>query len=207
MTCRVLIVYDSGGGNTRMMANSVARGVESAPQTNDIRSEAVVRSVPPLASVATTPNPAQAAAANSHDLATCDALIIGTPVHFGNMSAAMKAYIDNSADVWMQGKLSGKPAAVFTSGGSMHGGQESTLLTLILPMLHHGMLIVGLPYSEAALRDTVDGGTPYGPSHVSGNNGDTAMSAHERQLCLALGRRVALTAQALNAANNLTVKT
>lgn len=137
------------------------------------------------------------ALANSSDLRACDALILGSPTRFGNMSAALKQFIDTTSNEWMAGSLVGKPAAVFTSSSSMHGGQESTLLSMMIPLLHHGMLICGLPYTEPALHKTSTGGTPYGASHVAGTHNNQNISTEEKTLCIALGKRVAQTAAAL----------
>lgn len=125
------------------------------------------------------------------ELAQCDALIIGGPTHFGNMSASLKHFLDQTTEHWFKGSLSGKPAGVFTSTGSMHGGQETTLITMMIPLLHHGMLICGLPYTNPELMQTERGGTPYGASHVSGEQGETSLSEAESQLCKSLGLRVA----------------
>ncbi len=126
-------------------------------------------------------------------------MAIGSPTRFGNMAAPLKYFLDSTSDLWLKGALAGKPAVVFTSTTTMHGGQESTLLSMMLPLLHHGMMIVGIPYTEAALSETRDGGTPYGASHVSGMNGITTPSAHEKSLAIALGRRLAETAKKLAA--------
>ena len=131
------------------------------------------------------------------DLSHCEGLIIGSPTHFGNMSASLKHFLDQTTEQWFGGVLAGKPAAAFTSTGSMHGGQESTLLTMMVPLLHHGMLICGLPYSNPALMKTTKGGTPYGASHVSGEAGQSALDVNESDLCKALGARVATVAAAL----------
>jgi NAD(P)H dehydrogenase (quinone) len=135
--------------------------------------------------------------ASKDDLRECAALAVGSPTRFGNMAAAMKAFWDSTSDLWLSGALIDKPAAVFTASASLHGGQESTLLTMMLPLLHHGMLIVGLPYSEPALVATTTGGTPYGPSHVAGANDERPLSDHERELCMALGKRLARLATRL----------
>jgi NAD(P)H dehydrogenase (quinone) len=125
------------------------------------------------------------------DLQQCDGLILGSPTRFGNMAAPLKYFLDQTGDLWLAGAMVGKPAACFTATGSLHGGQESTLLSMMLPLLHHGMILVGLPYTEAALMDTHSGGTPYGASHWSGAGNERTLSAQESQLCRALGRRVA----------------
>ena len=173
------------------MANHIARGVASVDGT-----EAVLRTVPDVSTVcektAESIPEHGALYATIDDLKSCDGLAMGSPTHFGNMAAPLKYFIDSTTEIWFSGALSGKPAGVFTSTGSMHGGQESTLLSMMLPLLHHGMLIVGLPSTEHALRETATGGTPYGPSHVSTNH--TGLSEHEKNLCRVLGARLAKTA-------------
>jgi len=133
------------------------------------------------------------------DLEECIGVALGSPTRFGNMAAPMKYFLDGTANLWLKGSLTGKPAAVFTSTGSMHGGNETTLLTMMLPLMHHGMLMVGLPYSEPALSSTTSGGTPYGASHIGGSKDDHPISEDERKLCIALGRRLAETALKLAA--------
>lgn len=165
------------------MANLIARGVALADG-----SVATIRSVKPV------DNEEHASAdpfVSEDDLLKCDGLILGSPVRFGNMAAAMKLFIDSTGAQWFSQSLCGKPAAVFTSGSSLHGGQESTLLTMMLPLLHHGMLITGLPYSEKSLMLTESGGSPYGATHWSGNDSERRIDRHEKNLCIALGRRVA----------------
>ena len=193
---RVLIVHDSGGGNTATMARRVARGVESVPGC-----EAVVRRVAPLlpANAPRGPDVPETGApyAEPEDLAECDALVLGTPTHFGNMSGSLKGFLDRTTSQWFAGALAGKPAAAFTSTGSLHGGQETTLVSMMLPLLHHGALIVGLPYTNPELMTTRSGGTPYGASHVSGESGERELDADEAALCAALGARVAKAALAL----------
>lgn len=188
---KILVIYFSRHGSTAEMANHIARGVESV-----VGVEAVLRTVPAVSSVCekvadSIPNHG-APYATLEDLKDCDGLALGSPTHFGNMAAALKYFIDSTTEIWFSGALSGKPAGVFTSTGSMHGGQESTLLSMILPLMHHGMLILGLPYTETALRETTSGGTPYGPSHVSLSN--AIISDQEKKLCRALGMRLAKTA-------------
>ena len=177
-------------GNTLQMAREIARGVESVKGA-----AARLRSVAPLTSaidpVAREPSGEGPALVDTQDLAECDGLILGSPTRFGNMAASVKYFLDGTINEWVSGTLVGKPAAVFTSTGSLHGGQESTLLSMMLPLLHHGMLIVGLPYSEPALSRTRSGGTPYGPSHLAGKDSDRALDADEAELCRALGARVA----------------
>ncbi len=196
----ILIVYDSNSNHTRSMAQRVARGVESVAQC-----EARVRSVAQAGSTSADRAPpvpnSGAPFAELQDLEECDGLILGTPTHFGNMTASLKLFLDSTTSIWMQGKLIGKPAAVFTSTGSMHGGQESTLLSMMLPLLHHGMLITGLPYNLPELSSTTTGGTPYGASHVAGADGERALDDTEALLCTALGERVARIAHTLATAS------
>ena len=160
-----------------------------------------VRTVPDVSPVSEQTEPAipedGPLFATTDDLVECAGLILGCPTHFGNMPAAMKHFIDNTSALWMGGKLAGKPAAVFSASTSMHGGQESTLLTMMLPLLHHGMLIVGLPYTETELFQTKTGGTPYGATRLTDDLELTPLSDEERKLCLAIGKRVAITAKKL----------
>ena len=195
----VLIVYDSRLGSVKKMARLIARGVESVSDCN-----AVIRCVPEVLANTDTEKKEQSDYADllvEHaDLENCDALIIGSPTRFGNMSASMKYFLDSTSSLWMSGVLSGKPAAVFTSSSSMHGGQESTLLSMLNPLLHHGMLICGIPFTEHALSKTSTGGTPYGASHVAGSSNNKPISDDEKTLCIALGKRIARFGLALNAA-------
>lgn len=194
---KILILYFSRNGSTADMANHIARGVASVEGA-----EAVLRTVPDVSTICEKTAdsiPAHGALyATIDDLKSCDGLALGSPTHFGNMAAPLKYFIDTTTEIWFSGALSGKPAGVFTSTGSMHSGQESTLLSMMLPLLHHGMLIVGLPSTEHALRETVSGGTPYGPSHVSTNH--SGLTDHEKTLCRALGARLAKTALQLKQA-------
>ncbi|TAK59632.1 NAD(P)H:quinone oxidoreductase [Methylobacter sp.] len=194
---KILILYFSRNGATAEMANQIARGVESVDAA-----EAVLRTVPEVSTICEKTAeliPAHGPLyATLDDLKSCDGLALGSPTHFGNMAAPLKYFIDSTTEIWFSGALSGKPAGVFTSTGSMHGGQESTLLSMMLPLLHHGMLILGLPSTEHALRETTAGGTPYGPSHVSANH--VGLTDHERILCKALGARLAKTALQLKQA-------
>lgn len=198
---RVLIVHDTNDGATAAMARRVARGVESVPDC-----EAVLRSVAKLAPANAPRGPAVpesgAPYAEPEDLADCDALVLGTPTHFGNMSASLKGYLDRTTPQWFAGALAGKPAAVFTSTGSLHGGQETTLLSMMLPLLHHGALLVGLPYTNPELMSTSSGGTPYGASHFAGQDGKRELDGTEAALCTALGARVARAAVALREARD-----
>lgn len=196
----ILIVYDSASGHTQSMARRVARGVESVTQC-----EARVRSVAPVGPTSEERSPevpdAGAPFAELNDLCDCDGLILGTPTYFGNMSASLKFFIDSTTSLWFGGKLAGKPAAVFTSTGSLHGGQESTLLSMMQPLLHHGMLITGLPYTLPELSNTQSGGTPYGASHHAGADSERELDRTEAALCSALGERVASIAKALASAD------
>ncbi|QFY41890.1 NAD(P)H:quinone oxidoreductase [Candidatus Methylospira mobilis] len=190
----ILILYYSRYGATTEMANMIARGVEEIAGAT-----AKLRTVPEVSTVcetgaATIPD-SGAPYASLDDLRDCDGLALGSPTHFGNMAAAMKYFLDNTSSVWFSGALTGKPGGVFTSTSSMHGGQEATLLTMLVPLLHHGMVVVGIPSQEAALSKTVSGGTPYGPSRHSGRA--EGMSDDEKKLCRAFGARLAQIAIAL----------
>ncbi|MDD1631116.1 MAG: NAD(P)H:quinone oxidoreductase [Methylococcaceae bacterium] len=188
---KILVLYFSRNGTTAEMANHIARGAEAV---NGV--EAIVRTVPDVSSVCEKTAESipvyGAIYATLEDLKQCDGLALGSPTHFGNMASSLKYFIDSTTEIWFSGALVGKPAGVFTSTGSMHGGQESTLLSMMLPLLHHGMLILGLPYTETALRETTSGGTPYGPSHLSLDQ--TGLTDHEKNLCRTLGTRLAKTA-------------
>ena len=177
---RILILYYSRNGSVATLARYIGRGVESVPDC-----EALIRTV-----AAAIP-PAGPPYVTAAELRQCDGLALGSPTRFGNMAAALKYFIDSTADIWVSGGLSGKPAAVFTSGASLHGGQETTLTSMMLPLLHHGMVLVGLPYSEPGLFAKTGGGTPYGASHVAGEQGELPVSANEKALCMALGKRLA----------------
>ena len=189
----ILVLYYSHGGAVRDMAQLVARGIESVPGV-----AARLRTVPRVSAVceATEPDiPDQGAPyAELRDLEECAGLALGSPTRFGNMAAPLKYFLDGTSGLWLNGALIGKPAAVFTSTSSMHGGQESTLLSMMLPLMHHGMLILGLPYSQPELASTASGGTPYGASHVAGAMSDRAITEEEHKLCIALGKRLADTA-------------
>lgn len=193
----ILVLYYSRHGKTLEMANLVARGVE---ETTGI--EAKVRTVPEVSPVSEQSAPSMPKAgapyATVDDLRNCSGLILGTPTRFGNMAAPLKYFIDQTSSVWMEGALIDKPAAAFTATGSLHGGQESTLLSSMLPLLHHGMIWVGLPYNNKELMETSSGGTPYGASHWSGTGNQRAISPEEMQLCKALGKRVAQLALKLH---------
>ncbi len=185
----VLVVYYSRTGATADMARHVTRGVEGVQGAR-----AVLRSVPPVSAdwESTAPDLPEEGApyALVEELEHCQALILGSPTRFGNMAAPLKYFLDSTSGAWLSGALSGKPAAVFTSTGTLHGGQESTLLTMMLPLLHHGMYLVGLPYTEPTLSKTQSGGTPYGASHWAGTSGRQPVTDDERVLAQALGRRV-----------------
>ncbi len=193
----ILILYYSQGGAVREMAQLIARGVESV-----VGIKARVRTVPKVSANCEATEPDIPTSGDPYvelgDLEECIGLALGSPTRFGNMAAPMKYFLDGTTSLWLKGALIGKPAAVFTSTGSMHGGNESTLLTMMLPLLHHGMVIVGLPYSEPELSSTQSGGTPYGASHVGGAMDDKPISADEHKLCLALGKRLGQIALKLN---------
>ncbi len=196
MPTEILVLYHSPGGTTAAMANVIARGVESV--SGSVARVRTVPAVSPDTQATLDPVPDDGAPyATLDDLRDCDGLVLGCPTHFGNMTAAMKHFIDRTSPLWLGGKLAGKPAAVFSASSSLHGGQESTLLTMLLPLLHHGMLIVGLPYTETALLETQSGGTPYGASRVTDDTDNGPLSREEKTLCLALGKRVAQTAARL----------
>lgn len=194
----ILVLYYSQGGSVREMAQLVARGVESVEGV-----KARIRTVPKVSAncEATEPDIPQSGApyAELKDLEECIGLAMGSPTRYGNMAAALKYFIDGTIPLWLSGALVGKPAAAFTSTASMHGGQETTLITMMIPLMHHGMVMVGLPYSEPALSSTSSGGTPYGPSHVAGAEDDRPITDDERKLCIALGKRLAETALKLAA--------
>lgn len=194
----ILILYYSQGGAVRSMAQLIARGVESVTNAN-----ARIRTVPKVSAnceatesdIPTSGDPY----VELQDLEECSGLALGSPTRFGNMAAPMKYFLDGTTSLWLKGALIGKPAAVFTSSGSMHGGNETTLLTMMLPLMHHGMIMVGLPYSEPALSTSTSGGTPYGASHIGGSMDDKPISDDEKKLCIALGKRLAETALKLSA--------
>lgn len=190
----ILVLYYSRHGATAAMARQIARGITQTGMT------ARLRTVPAVSPVCESTQPAVpddgAVYCSEADLRDCAGLALGSPTRFGNMAAPMKYFLDGTAGLWANGALVGKPAAVFTSTTSLHGGQESTLLTMMLPLLHHGMLITGLPYTEQALHDTHSGGTPYGPSHWA-SPAHPDLTAEETTLCHAVGKRLATLAQAL----------
>jgi len=186
----ILILYYSVGGSVRRMAEFIAEGAERVPGAM-----ARLRTVPKVATVTQTAAPAippeGAPYCELKDLESCAALALGSPTRFGNMAAPLKHFLDGTGPLWLNGALAGKPACAFTSTASLHGGQETTLLSMMLPLLHHGMLIVGLPYTQAELNATRTGGTPYGPSHFAGVADDQPVADAERALCIAQGRRLA----------------
>lgn len=191
----ILVLYYSRHGATAEMARQIARGVERAGL------EARLRTVPAVSTECEAVAPAipdsGALYVTQDDLRHCAGLALGSPTRFGNMAAPLKYFLDRTSNLWLTGELVGKPGAVFTSTSSLHGGQESTLLSMLLPLLHHGMLLMGLPYSESALLETRGGGTPYGASHFAGADGKRPLDEHEITLCRALGERLARTASML----------
>ena len=186
----ILVLYYSRHGSVRKLAELIAQGIESVSGC-----DARLRTVPAVSTVteATEPEvPADGAPyVELQDLEQCDGLALGSPTRFGNMAAAMKYFWDGTSAQWLSGTLSGKPACVFTSTGSQHGGQESTLLTMMVPLLHHGMMVMGLPYTHPELMTTTGGGSPYGASHWSGLDGKKPFTEDEKRLALAMGRRLA----------------
>ena len=195
----VLVLYYSLHGNVARMARMVARGVEEVDGM-----QARGRTVPKVSSVCEASEDAVPAEgppyATRGDLEACAALALGSPTRFGNMAAPLKYFLDGTATDWLSGTLAGKPVAVFTSTSTLYGGQESTLLSMMLPLLHHGMLMVGIPYTQKQLTTTRSGGTPYGASHLAGPHSDVALSDEEQQLCIALGRRLASVSARLDGA-------
>ncbi len=186
----ILVLYYSAGGSVRQLAELIAEGVEHVPGA-----EARLRTVPRVAPVTETAAPAIPPAGAPYcelrDLERCAGLALGSPARFGNMAAPMKAFLELTTPQWIKGSLAGKPACVFTSSASLHGGQESALVSMMLPLLHHGMVIVGLPYTNPELNATRSGGTPYGASHFAGTANDLPVTDDERRLCVAQGRRLA----------------
>lgn len=194
----ILVLYYSQGGSVSDMAQLIARGIESVNGTT-----AKLRTVPKVSTNCEATESDIPDAGHPYvelsDLESCAGLALGSPTRFGNMAAPMKYFLDSTSSLWLKGALIGKPACVFTSSGSMHGGNETTLLTMMLPLMHHGMLMLGIPYSEPNLATTQSGGTPYGASHVGGAMNDKPMTDDEKKLCIALGKRLAETALKLNA--------
>ena len=193
----ILVLYYSRHGATRKLAELIAQGVDSVPGA-----EARLRTVPAVSSVAEATAPSipenGAPYVEAADLAECAGLALGSPTRFGNMASSMKYFLDGTAAEWVNGTLSGKPAVVFTSTGSLHGGQEATLLSMMIPLLHHGMLVMGLPYTHPELMNTASGGSPYGATHWAGVDGKRAITEDERALSIALGRRLAIAALKLH---------
>ncbi len=194
----ILVLYYSRGGSVARLARQIARGIEEVDGM-----QARLRTLPPVAPVTQTAQPPEpedgAPYVEKSDLAECAGLLLGSPTRFGNMAAPVKHFLDTLGAEWASGTLVGKPAAAFTSTATMHGGQESTLLTMLVPLLHHGCVIAGIPFTEGALNTTRSGGTPYGASHVAGIDDDPQLSEDETMLARALGRRIALLAQRLQA--------
>ena len=193
----ILVLFYSAHGSVAQMAHVVARGVDSVPDVG-----ARIRTVPRIRSIADGPaepvpdaGPPYVQLSDLHD---CSGLILGSPTRFGNMAAPLKYFLDSTSAEWLSGALVNKPAGAFTSTSSMHGGQESTLLTMLLPLMHHGMIVCGLPYTEPGLARTSTGGTPYGASHVAGRDNSSELDEIETALCLALGKRVATLATKLH---------
>lgn len=194
---QLLVLYYSRSGATAEMARLIARGAEGVTGV-----ESILRTVPEVSETceATTAKVPESGApyVSLDELKTCDAFALGSPTRFGNMAAPLKFFLEKTSGQWLSGSLVGKPAGVFTSTSSLHGGQETTLLSMMIPLLHHGMLISGLPYTESELLTTTTGGTPYGPSHVAGENSDLPLSDDEKSLCMALGKRLGNLATKLN---------
>ena len=187
---KILVLYYSRYGAVKSMAQHITRGIESIPGC-----EAIIRTVPPVAprtEVAEPPIPENGAPyATLDDLRDCDGLALGSPTRFGNMAAPMKHFIDTTSSLWLSGSLVNKPAAVFSSTGSLHGGNETTLLSMMLPLFHLGFILLGIPYTEADLNTTLSGGTPYGASHFAGTDGKNVVTDEEQRLCFAMGKRLA----------------
>ncbi|MGH8664190.1 MAG: NAD(P)H:quinone oxidoreductase [Burkholderiales bacterium] len=193
----ILVLYYSRSGKVDRLAHMIAHGIEQVAGAR-----ARIRTVPPVSPVCEQTEPAVppsgAPYADLNDLEQCAGLALGSPTRFGNMAAPLKHFLDSTGVLWTRGALAGKPAALFTSTATLHGGQETTLLSMMLPLLHHGMIIVGVPYTEAALTNTASGGTPYGATHVAGRDNERALTEDENSLCLALGRRLAEVALKLS---------
>ncbi|MDR3492744.1 MAG: NAD(P)H:quinone oxidoreductase [Gammaproteobacteria bacterium] len=189
----ILVLYYSRYGSVKQMAQFIARGVESV---NGV--EARLRTVPAVSTVTEATEAAipesGAPYATLDDLKECDGIALGSPTRFGNMAAPMKFFLDSTSSIWLAGNLVGKPAVVFSSTASLHGGQETTLLSMMLPLLHQGCMLLGIPYTEPDLNSTITGGTPYGATHVTGADGKKPISEEEQRLCFALGKRLAETA-------------
>lgn len=198
---KILVLYYSQNGSVLNLAREIAKGIDSMAGC-----EAVLRTVPKVSTVceqvADSIPDSGAPYVSIEDLRTCAGLAMGSPTRFGNMAAAMKYFLDGTSGVWLSGDLIGKPASVFTSSSSMHGGQESTLLTMMVPLLHQGMMVLGVPYSEADVGSTKTGGTPYGASHVAGSEGKNPLSPAEKRIAFAQGKRLAQTALQLSLGQN-----
>ena len=196
----LLVLYYSRNGSTRKLAEYIAQGIDGVAGC-----DARLRTVPAVSTVTEATAPAVPADGAPYvelrDLQECAGLALGSPTRFGNMAAPVKYFLDGTSSEWVSGTLAGKPACVFTSTGSLHGGQEATLLSMMIPLLHHGMLLLGLPYTHPTLMTTASGGTPYGASHWSGANSDFAVSDDSRNLAVALGKRLAETARTLHTAS------
>lgn len=194
----ILVLYYSRYGATATMANLIARGIHSVPGI-----EAKVRTVPAVSLVTEASEPEIPNSGDPYatleDLKNCAGLAMGSPTRFGNMAAPLKYFVDSTSSLWLAGDLVNKPAAVFSSSSSLHGGQETTLLSMMLPLMHHGAILVGLPYTESTLITTTSGGTPYGPTHLAGSDGKLPVNEDEKTLCLALGKRLATLALKLSA--------
>ena len=190
---KILIIYYSNKGTTKKMAEKISRGVNSVDGVEEI-----IRTLPDIKNTyeSEIANKDNILYATNDDLSNCDAVIMGSPTHFGNMAAPMKVFLDGTTSEWFNNTLCGKPAGVFTSTSSIHGGQETTLITMMIPLLHHGMIIAGIPYSEADLNDTRTGGSPYGPTHFSGDNVED-LSKNEINLCISFGVRISNLAKKL----------
>ena len=201
MMLKILVLYYSQNGSVLNLAREIAKGIDSMAGC-----EAVLRTVPKVSTVceqvADSIPDSGAPYVSIEDLRTCAGLAMGSPTRFGNMAAAMKYFLDGTSGVWLSGDLIGKPASVFTSSSNMHGGQESTLLTMMVPLLHQGMMVMGVPYSEADVGSTKTGGTPYGASHVSGSEGKNQLSPAEKRIAFAQGKRLAQTALQLSLGQN-----
>ena len=193
---QILVLYYSRSGSVAEMARHIAHGIELVADC-----EAIIRTVP---AVSATPESIESEIpesgppyASHEDLINCDGLALGSPTRFGNMASAMKYFIDSTSDIWASGSLSGKPATVFSSSASLHGGQETTLISMMLPLLHHGMLMLGIPYTESSLSTTEGGGTPYGATHFARSSNDLPISEDEKTLCIAVGKRIAKVSKRL----------
>lgn len=198
----VLVLYYSRGGTTAKMAQAIAQGIEKVSGI-----EARLRTVPAISANCEASEPSipdsGAMYCSEDDLKHCAGLIMGSPTRFGNMAAPLKYFIDSTSNLWLTGKLINKPAGVFTATSSLHGGQETTLMSMALPLIHHGMIFCGIPYTESSLLHTKTGGTPYGASHWAGNEGERTLSEHESTLCQAQGKRIATLSLALLTGMNL----